>query len=91
MKSFLGAWGYDFLYSVVTRYTGSKKENTTTKKELKRNNKIEMYFMLKGLSDPVKYKVGQCSSYKKLWDKLHDLYFKESHSITKPKHANQNK
>jgi hypothetical protein len=58
---------------------------------LKRNNKIAMDFILEGLLDPVKDKVGQCSSTKELWDKLHNLYFKESHSITEPEHANQNK
>jgi CO dehydrogenase/acetyl-CoA synthase beta subunit len=50
-----------------------------------------MDFILEGLPDSVKDKVGQCSSTKELWDKLHNLYFKESHSITEPEHANQNK
>jgi hypothetical protein len=91
MKVFLGAQGYDVWYSVVTGYIGSKKPKTATKKELKRNKKIAMDFILEGLPYPVKDKVGQCSSTKELWDKLHNLYFKESHSITEPEHANQNK
>jgi hypothetical protein len=49
MKTFLGAQGYDVWYSVVTGYTGSKKPKTATKKELKRNNKIAMDFILEGL------------------------------------------
>jgi hypothetical protein len=61
MKAFLGSQGYDVWYSVVTGYIGSKKLNTSTKKELKGNNKIEMDFILKGLPYLVKYRVGQCS------------------------------
>jgi hypothetical protein len=63
---------------IVTGYTGSKKPKTTTKKELKRNNKMAMDFILEGLPDSVKEKVGKCSSTKELWDKLHNLYFEES-------------
>jgi hypothetical protein len=44
-----------------------------------------MDFILEGLCDSVKDKVGQCSSTKELWDKLHNLYFKGSHSL---EHAN---
>jgi hypothetical protein len=50
-----------------------------------------MDFILEGLLDHVKVKVGQFSSTKELWDKLHNIYCKESHSIAKPEHANQNK
>jgi hypothetical protein len=45
---------------------------------LKRNKKIALDFILEGLPDSVKDKVGQCSSAKELWDKLHNLYFEES-------------
>jgi hypothetical protein len=58
---------------------------------LKRNKKIEIDFILEGLSDQVKLKVGQCSSAKEIWYKLHNIYYKESHSITETEHANQNK
>jgi hypothetical protein len=64
MKSFLGAQGYDVWYSIVTRYTDSKKLKTASKKELKRNKKIEMNFMLEGLLDPLKTKVEQFPSTK---------------------------
>jgi hypothetical protein len=47
--------------------------------------------ILDTLSDLVKVKVGQCSSSKELWDKLHNLYFKESPRITNPKHVDQDK
>jgi hypothetical protein len=57
------------------RYNATKKEKTTTKKELKKNNKIAMDFIWEGLPDPVREKVGKCSSTKELWDKLHDIYF----------------
>jgi len=40
---------------------GSKKPNTTTKKELKKNKKITMDFIIEGLPDLVKVKVGKCS------------------------------
>jgi hypothetical protein len=70
----------------------SKKPlKTAAKKELKRNNKITMDAILDGLPDSVKFKVGQCSSTKELWDKLHNLYFKESPLITEPKHVDQDK
>jgi hypothetical protein len=42
-----------------------------------------MDFILEGLPDSVKEKVGKCSSAKELWDKLHNIYFEES-PITKP-------
>jgi hypothetical protein len=32
----------------------------------------------KGLPDPVREKVGKCSSTKEIWDKIHNLYSKES-------------
>jgi hypothetical protein len=49
-------------------------EKTTTKKELKKNNKIAMDFIWEGLPKPIREKVGKCSSAKELWDKLHDIY-----------------
>jgi hypothetical protein len=58
---------------------------SATKKELKRNNKIEMDGILDALPDSVKFKVGQCSSAKEIWDKLHNLYSKESPLTTDPK------
>jgi chromosome segregation ATPase len=78
MKTFLQAHGYDVWKSVVTGYTATKKPKTATKKELKRNNKIAMDFIWEGLPDLVREKVGKCSSAKELWDKLHNLYSKES-------------
>jgi hypothetical protein len=78
MKSFLGPHGYDVWYSGVTRYIDSKKPKTAVKKELKKNNKITMDFILEGLPYPIKVKVGQCSSTKELWNKLHSFYLKES-------------
>jgi hypothetical protein len=93
MKVFLEAQGYDVWYSVVTGYTASKKPlKTATKKELKRNNKIAMDAILDGLPDSVKVKVGQCSSAKEIWDKLHNIYSKESLLvITEPEHVDQDK
>jgi len=34
-----------------------------------------MDFILEGLYDLVKDKVGKCSSTKEIWDKLHDIYY----------------
>jgi hypothetical protein len=84
MKTFLQAQGYDIWYSVVTGYNGSKKPKTATKKELKKNNKITMDFIMEGLPDSVKDKVGKCSSAKELWDKLHNIY---SSPITESENA----
>ena len=33
-----------------------------------------MDFIWEGLPNPVREKVGKCSSTKELWDKLHDIY-----------------
>jgi hypothetical protein len=93
MKVFLEAQGFDIWNSVVSGYTTPKKPlKTATKKELKRNNKITMDAILDGLSDLVKVKVGQCSSTKEIWDKLHNLYSKGSLLvITEPEHVDQDK
>jgi chromosome segregation ATPase len=74
MKVFLQTQGHYIWLSVVTGYDGSKREKTASKKELKKNNKIEMDFISEGLPNPVREKVGKCSSAKELWDKLHDIY-----------------
>jgi hypothetical protein len=74
-KTFFQAHGYDIWYSVVTGYNGSKKPNTAAKKELKKNNKIAMDFIMEGLPDSVKEKVGKSSSAKEIWDKLHNIYY----------------
>jgi hypothetical protein len=50
-----------------------------------------MDFILEGLSDLIKDKVGKCSSTKELWDKLHNIYFEESHPIMRPKHTDHKK
>jgi hypothetical protein len=56
-------WHYIWL-SVVTGYDSSKRENTAARKELKKNNKIEMDFIWEGLPNLVREKVGKCSSSK---------------------------
>ena len=45
-------------------YDSSKREKTTTKKELMKNNKIAMDFIWEGLPNLVREKVGKCSSTK---------------------------
>jgi hypothetical protein len=65
---------------------------TASKKELKRNHKIAMDSILDGLSYSVKVKVGQCSSSKEIWDKLHNLYSMGSLLvIIEPEHVDQDK
>jgi hypothetical protein len=64
MQAFLGAQEYGVWQSVVIGYTSSKNSKTVINKELKRNNKIVMDFILEGLPDSVKDKMGQCSSAK---------------------------
>jgi hypothetical protein len=53
---------------------------------LKKNNKIAMDFIWEGLPNLVREKVGKCSSTKKLWDKLHNLYYSP---ITESKNAKE--
>jgi hypothetical protein len=74
MKVFLQAQGHYIWLSIVTGYDSSKRVKTATKKELRKNNKISMDFIWEGLPNPVREKVGKCSSTKELWDKLHDIY-----------------
>ena len=74
MKVFLQAQGNDVWLAVVKGYNSTKKAKTTAKKELKKNNKIAIDFIWKALPDPVREIVGQYSSAKELWDKLHDTY-----------------
>jgi hypothetical protein len=73
-KLFLQTHGYYIWLSVVTRYDSSKREKTTTKKEFKKNKKIAMDFISKGLPNLIREKVGKCSSSKEILDKLHDIY-----------------
>jgi hypothetical protein len=54
MKTCLQAHGYDVWKSIVIGYTTTKKPKIAAKKELKRNNKVEMDFILEGLRDSVK-------------------------------------
>ena len=85
---FLQEQGHYIWLLVVTGYDSSKRAKTTAKKELKKNNKITMDFIQEGLPNLIREKVGKCSSTKELWDKLHNLYFKES-PITKPQNAKE--
>jgi hypothetical protein len=85
-KVFLEAHGYDIWKSVATGYDSSKREKTAAKKELKKNNKIAMDFIWEGLPNPVREKVGKCSSAKEIWDKLHNVY---SSPITDSKNAKE--
>jgi hypothetical protein len=70
---FTGTWTL-YLASVFIGYDSSKRAKTAAKKELRKNNKIAMDFIWEGLPNPVREKVGKCSSEKELWDKLHDIY-----------------
>jgi hypothetical protein len=68
----------------VIGHNMKNKPKTTTKKELKRNKKIEMNFIWEGLLDPVREKVGKCLTAKEVWHKLHNLYSTEYQSTTEP-------
>jgi hypothetical protein len=85
-KVFLQAQGHYIWLSFVTRYDSSKRAKTATKKELKKNKKIAMDFIWEGLHNPVREKVGKCSSAKELWDKLHNVY---SSPITESENAKE--
>jgi hypothetical protein len=66
---FLQAQGHYIWLSFVIGYDSSKMAKTATKKELRKNNKIAMDFICEGLTNPVREKVGKCSSTKELWNK----------------------
>ena len=61
MKVCLQAHGHYIGLSVFIGYDISKREKIAAKKELKKNNKIEMDFIWEGLSNPIREKVGKCS------------------------------
>jgi hypothetical protein len=52
------------------------------------NNKITMDFILEGLLDLVREKVGKQSQAKELLDKIHNIYSMESHYTVEMEHAN---
>jgi hypothetical protein len=83
---FLQAQGLYIWLSVVTGYDSSKREKTAAKKELKKNKKIAMDFILEGLPNPVREKVCKFSSAKEIWDKLHNAY---SSSIIESENAKE--
>ena len=60
MKVFLQAQGHYIWLLVVTIYDSSKRENTATKKELKKNKKIAMDFIWEGLPNLIRERVGKC-------------------------------
>jgi hypothetical protein len=70
---FLQAQGHYIWMSFVTGYDISKREKTEAKTKLRKNNKIAMDFIWEGLPNLVREKVGNFSSAKELWDKLHDI------------------
>jgi hypothetical protein len=74
MEVFLQAQGNYIWLSVVTGYDSSKREKTPTKNKFRKNNKIAMDFIWEGLPNPVREKVGKCSSAKALLDKLHEIH-----------------
>ena len=60
-------------------YTASQiPPKTTTKKDLRKNNAMEMDIILHGLYDHAKDNVGKCTLAKELRDKLQNLYTKRS-------------
>jgi hypothetical protein len=73
IEVFLHVHGHYIWLSIVTGYDSSKRAKTATKKELKKNKKIAMDFIWEGLPNPVREKVGKCSSAKEIWDNLHDI------------------
>ena len=70
--------GCDIWRSVVIRYIATQKPlKTASKKEFKTSNEIEMYFIMEGVPNLVKTKVGQCASTKEIWDNLKYLYARQ--------------
>jgi hypothetical protein len=65
-KVFLQAHGHYIWLLVATGYDSSKRAKTTTKIELKKNNKIAMDFIWEGLPNLVRENGGKCSSSKEL-------------------------
>jgi hypothetical protein len=65
-KLFLQTHGHYIWLSVVIGYDSSKRAKTAAKKELKNNKKIIMDFIWEGFPNPVREKVGKCSSTKEI-------------------------
>jgi hypothetical protein len=64
METYLKSLGVYVWFLVGSGYNSLKKPKTTTQKEVKRNNKLEIDTILDGLTDLVKYEVGSCASEK---------------------------
>ena len=77
MENYLKSLKVDVWFSVASRYNALKKPKTSVQKESRRNNKLEIYTILDGLTNSVKSKVGSCASTKDISDKLEDLYARE--------------
>jgi hypothetical protein len=76
MKFYLQEQRFDIWKSILKWYTTTNKPpKIVANKDLKRKNKITMDFIMEGLCDSTKDKVGKCSSAKEIWDKLHNVCF----------------
>ena len=69
-------WHLKICYEWLHR--SKKTTKNASKKELRKNNAMAMDTILDGLHDPVKVKIGQCTSAKELWDILQENYKKEA-------------
>ena len=93
MNFYLLELGYDVWNLDVTGYTTSKNSSIdAATKESSENNTKVVNSVLSFLSNSKKFKVEQCTSTKELWDKLKNIYSKESLLMAiEPKHVDQDK
>ena len=70
--------GSDIWDSILSGYSTPKRApKYMAKEKLRENNTMEIYSILSGLYVYVKFKVGQCTPTKELWEKLQNIYIIE--------------
>ena len=70
--------GSDIWDSILSGYSTPKRApKYIAKEKLRENNTMEIDSIISGLSDSVKFKVGQCTPTKELWEKLQNMYIIE--------------
>ena len=78
-RLYLQTQGCCILESILNGYIAPKiPPKNGSKKELRKNNAMEMYTILHGIFGSVKVKVGNYTLAKELWDKLQNIYTNES-------------
>jgi hypothetical protein len=79
MKTYIQAQGFEIWQSIVYGYTAPIVLPTNEKAvKICQNNSKAKNALLNGLSEKVFTKVSHCKSYKEIWEKLQNIYERDS-------------